>query len=544
MDTIYFGRSSSMAMKYIIVTGGVLSGLGKGIAAASIGHLLSSRLRIIPIKCDGYLNVDPGTMNPFEHGEVFVLDDGGEVDMDFGHYERFLGVTCKSKWNLTMGKVFDMVRQKERHGDYLGKTVQYIPHVTDVIKNHVKQIGAEEKADLVIVEIGGTVGDIENELFLEAMRQLKEDVGRENILYIHLTYVPIPYGVNEQKSKPTQQSVNLLKQRGIFPDVIIGRCSQFLTKEIKTKISRFCDVNPDAVITGLDVEDIYEIPIIFEQEGLPAIIHKKLNIYSPPDLSRWKALVDNLRNPGREITAAMCGKYTKLEDSYASIIESFNHCSAHLGVKVNLRWVETTDLKDTSFMDEVDGIIVPGGFGSRGTEGKIEVIRHARERDIPFLGLCLGLQLAVIEFARNVCNLEGANSTEIDPETPYPVIDIMPEQKQISEKGGTMRLGAYPAVLKPGTVVRDLYGAEVVSERHRHRYEVNPAFHGILTEHGLVFSGASMDGKLVEFIELKDLKFFAATQAHPELKSRMERPSPLFYGFVKACMGKEEKCRG
>ncbi|MBW2063590.1 MAG: CTP synthase (glutamine hydrolyzing) [Deltaproteobacteria bacterium] len=527
-----------MPTKFIIVTGGVLSGLGKGIASASIGQLLSTRLKIIPIKCDGYLNVDPGTMNPFEHGEVFVLDDGGEVDMDFGHYERFLGVTCKSKWNLTMGKVFDMVRQKERRGDYLGKTVQYIPHVTDVIKSHIFGIAEEESADLVIVEIGGTVGDIENELFLESMRQMKEDVGRENIIYIHLTYVPIPYGVNEQKSKPTQQSVNLLKQRGIFPDVIIGRCSQFLTKEIKTKISNFCDVDTQAVITGLDVEDIYEIPLIFEQEGLAEILHKKLNIYSPPDLRKWKQLIENLRNPTSEITVAMCGKYTKLEDSYASIIESFNHCSAHLSCKINLKWVETTDLKDTSFLEGIDGLVVPGGFGARGTEGKIEVIRLARERNIPFLGLCLGLQLAVIEFARNVCGLEEANSTEIDPGTPYPVIDILPEQRGITEKGGTMRLGAYPAVLKEGTLTRVLYGSAEVSERHRHRYEVNPKFHKILTDKGMVFSGCSPDGKLVEFIELPDHKFFIATQSHPELKSRMEAPAPLFYGFVKACMDK------
>jgi len=518
------------------VTGGVLSGLGKGIAAASIGHLLSSRLKIIPIKCDGYLNVDPGTMNPFEHGEVFVLDDGGEVDMDFGHYERFLGVTCKSKWNLTMGKVFDMVRKKERRGDYLGKTVQYIPHVTDVIKNHVFNVAREEEADLLIIEIGGTVGDIENELFLESMRQMKEDVGRENVIYIHLTYVPIPYGVNEQKSKPTQQSVNLLKQRGIFPDIIIGRCSEFLTKEIRAKISSFCDVEPEAVITGLDVDDIYEIPVIFEQERLPDIIHKKLNIYSPPDLRKWKELINNLRNPKQSITVAMCGKYTKLEDSYASIIESFNHCSAHLGCEINVKWVETTDLNDTSFMDEVDGVIVPGGFGARGTEGKIEIIRLARERDIPFLGLCLGLQLAVIEFARHVCGLSGANSTEIDPNTAHPVIDVLPEQKGVTQKGGTMRLGAYPAILKEGTMVRELYGTETVSERHRHRYEVNPDYHETIGEKGMVFCGTSADGRLVEFIELPDLKFFVATQAHPELKSRMEKPAPLFYGFVKACL--------
>ena len=524
-----------MPTKYIIVTGGVLSGLGKGIAAASIGHLLSSRLRIVPIKCDGYLNVDPGTMNPFEHGEVFVLDDGGEVDMDFGHYERFLGVTCKSKWNLTMGKVFDMVRKRERRGDYLGKTVQYIPHVTDVIKNHIFEITREESPDLILVEIGGTVGDIENELFLEAMRQMREDVGRENIMYIHLTYVPIPYGVSEQKSKPTQQSVNLLKQRGIFPDVIIGRCSQFLTKEIKAKISSFCDVRIDAVITGLDVEDIYEIPIIFEQEGLPEIIHKRLNIYSPPDLRKWKELVENIRNPNSEITVAMCGKYTKLEDSYASIIEAFNHCSAHLGCRINVEWVETTLLKDTSFLNKVDGVLVPGGFGSRGTEGKIEIIRLARERNIPFLGLCLGLQLAIIEFARNVCNLEGANSTEMDPDTPYPVIDILPEQKDVTDKGGTMRLGAYPAVLQKESLVYSLYGTPEASERHRHRYEVNPDYHSILSENGMVFSGTSRDGRLVEFIELPQLKFFVATQAHPELKSRMENPAPLFYGFIKAC---------
>ena len=525
-----------MPTKFIVITGGVLSGLGKGIAAASIGHLLSSKLKIIPIKCDGYLNVDPGTMNPYEHGEVFVLDDGGEVDMDFGHYERFLGVTCKSSWNLTMGKVFDMVRQKERRGDYLGKTVQYIPHVTDLIKNHIFNIASEEKADLVIVEIGGTVGDIENELFLESVRQLKEAAGRQNTLFVHLTYVPVPYGVNEQKSKPTQQSVNLLKQRGIFPDIIIGRCQEVLTKEIKGKISSFCDVESEAVITGLDVEDIYEIPLVFEDEGLPAILHKKLNIYSPPNLRKWKLLVENLRHPKKEITVAMCGKYTKLEDSYASIVESFNHCSAHLSCKINLKWVETTDLNDPSILNGVNGVVVPGGFGSRGSEGKIEIIRIAREQNIPFLGLCLGLHMAVIEFARNICGLKEANSTEMDADTPHPVIDILPEQKDISNKGGTMRLGACPADLKDGSLVRSLYNASVASERHRHRYEVNPSYHETLIKNGMVFSGNSPNGRLVEFIELPDLKYFVATQAHPELKSRMETPAPLFHSFVKACL--------
>ncbi len=529
-----------MTTKYIVITGGVLSGLGKGIAAASIGFLLSSRLKIIPIKCDGYLNVDPGTMNPYEHGEVFVLDDGGEVDMDFGHYERFLGISCKIKWNLTMGKVFEMIREKERRGDYLGQTVQYIPHVTDFIKNYIFEIVDEEKPDLVLIEIGGTVGDIENELFLEAVRQMKEDVGKENIIYVHLTYVPIPHGVNEQKSKPTQQSVNLLKQRGIFPDIIIGRCSQFLTPEVKRKISIFCDVEEKAVITGLDVDDIYEIPFIFEKEGLPEIIHKKLNIYSPPDLSRWEKYLYNLKHPEEEVTVAICGKYTRLSDSYASILEALKHCSAHLRCKVNIKWVETTDLKDVSFVEEVDGIIVPGGFGTRGAEGKIKVIKEAREKGIPFLGLCFGMQLAVVEFARNVCKLEGANSTEIDPDTSHPVIDILPEQRDIRQKGGTMRLGAFPAILEKGTIVHSLYQQDEVSERHRHRYEVNPEYHSILQKNGMVFSGKSKDGRLVEFIELSDHPFFVATQAHPELKSRMERPAPLFYGFVKACMERKK----
>jgi len=524
------------ATKYIIVTGGVLSGLGKGIAAASIGRLLSSRLKIIPMKCDGYLNVDPGTMNPFEHGEVFVLDDGGEVDMDFGHYERFLGISCKSKWNLTMGKVFHMVRERERKGDYLGKTVQYIPHVTDVIKQHVYGVAEEEEADLVLVEIGGTVGDIENELFLEAMRQMKEDVGRENIIYIHLTYIPIPRTVGEQKSKPTQQSVNLLKQRGIFPDIIIGRCSGLLSPEIRAKISSFCDVAPEAVITGLDVEDIYEIPIVFENEGLPEIIHKKLNIYSPPDLRTWKKFIDNIHHPKSEITVAVCGKYTKLEDSYASIIESLNHCSAHLACRIELRWIESTDLADAHALDGVNGVIVPGGFGSRGIEGKIGIIQRARQEDIPFLGLCLGLQLAVVEFARNACGLAGAHSTEFDPHTSYPVIDLLPEQKHMTKKGGTMRLGAYEAVLQQGSLVRKLYESDTIFERHRHRFEVNPEYHGILTDHGLLFSGTSQDGRLVEFIELPTNEYLIATQGHPEFKSRIEQPAPLFYGFIRACL--------
>ncbi|MFH1506512.1 MAG: CTP synthase (glutamine hydrolyzing) [archaeon] len=528
-------------LKWIVVTGGVLSGIGKGIAAASIGHILSSKYKVIPIKCDGYLNTDPGTMNPIEHGEVFVLEDGGEVDMDFGHYERFLGVDCKFEWNLTMGKIFNAIRIKERRGDYLGKTVQYVPHVTDLIQDWYFRIAKKEKADVMIIEIGGTVGDLENELFLESIRQLEKKVGHDNILYVHLTYVPIPINVNEQKSKPTQQSVNLLRQRGIQPNIIIGRCSEFLKPHIKEKIAMFCNVNKEDVITGLDVNNIYKIPIIFSKEGINKSLEKKLKLDIPPNMKKWGKLVDNMEHPDKEVTIAICGKYTRLEDSYASIIESLNHCGAHFKAKINLKWLETTDIKSVSkLLEGVNGVIVPGGFGSRGTEGKIEVIKECREKGIPFLGICYGLQLAVAEYARHVCGLKGANSTEIDPKTKYPVIDILPEQKKITKKGGTMRLGGYPAILKKGTVTHSLYKQEKVSERHRHRYEVNPEYHEILEKNGLIFSGMSPDRKLVEFIELKNHPYFVATQAHPELKSKLEAPAPLFYGLIRAAVKKKE----
>ncbi len=524
-------------LKFIVVTGGVLSGLGKGIAAASIGHLLSDKYKVIPIKCDGYLNVDPGTMNPTEHGEVFVLDDGGEVDMDFGHYERFLNITCKFKWNLTMGKVFSEIREKERRGDYLGKTVQYVPHVTNLIKEKFFEIAKEEDAEIVLIEIGGTIGDMENELYLEAARQLKNDVGNENVLYVHLTYIPILPTVNEQKSKPTQQSVHLLLQRGIQPNIIIGRCSEYLDDRIKEKIAQFCNIEKEAVITGLDVDDVYKIPIVFEQEGISKIISKHFNIDVPKDMAKWKKLIRDKETAKKKVNIAVCGKYTQLGDSYASIIEALNHCSANLNCKVNIKWVDTTDEnKVEEQLKGVDGIIVPGGFGSRGTEGKIKAIRYARERNVPFLGLCFGLQMAVVEFARNVCNLKDANSTEIDPKTKNPVIDILPEQKNINLKGGTMRLGAYTANVMEGSKVFYLYKSKEVSERHRHRYEVNPEYHKVLEDKGLIFSGTSQNGKLVEFIELPKLNYFIATQAHPELKSSLERPAPLFYGFVKACV--------
>jgi len=524
-------------LKFIVVTGGVLSGLGKGIAAASIGHLLADKYKVVPVKCDGYLNVDPGTMNPVEHGEVFVLDDGGEVDMDFGHYERFLNVTCSFNWNLTMGKVFHAIREKERRGDFLGKTVQYIPHVTGYIKDKFYDIAKEEEADIILIELGGTVGDIENELYMEAVRQLKNELGSENVLYVHLTYVPIPTGVNEQKSKPTQQSVNLLLHRGIQPDIIIGRCSEYLEDSIKEKISKFCNIEKEAVITGLDVDDVYKIPLVFEQEGIDNIISKRLKIEISKDTSKWKRLIRNRETADKKVEIAICGKYTRLEDSYASIIEALNHCSANLNCKINLRWIETTDEKTVEDqLRGVDGIIVPGGFGSRGTEGKIQAIKYARERNVPFLGLCYGLQLAVAEFARHLCNLDGANSTEINPDTKYPVVDILPEQKTIKNKGGTMRLGAYIADVTEGSRVYNLYNSTSVSERHRHRYEVNPEYHNILKEKGLVLSGTSQNGRLVEFIELPDHDYFVATQSHPELKSKLEEPAPLFYGFIKACL--------
>ena len=530
-----------LARKYIVVTGGVLSGLGKGIAAASIGHLLSSQYKVVPIKLDGYLNVDPGTMNPIEHGEVFVLDDGGEVDMDFGHYERFLNTTCKLGHNLTMGKVFEEIRTKERRGDYLGKTVQFIPHVVDAIKDKISSIAKKEDAEIVLIEVGGTVGDMESDLYLEAMRQLQNDVGEENIMYVHLTYVPIPAGVHEQKSKPTQQSVYGLRRRGIQPDVIIGRCSETLTPEIKGKMASFCGVDKKAIFTGLDVDNVYKIPFLFEEEGIIDIINKKLGLLVVPVVDPWRQLLFNLEHPAQEITIALCGKYTALTDSYASIKEALLHCSAHTKAKIQIKFIETTEIEEgriaaADALQGVNGVIVPGGFGSRGAEGKLKVITFCRENNVPILGICFGLQLMVVEFARNVCLLEKANTTEVDPQTTHPVVDLMQEQKEITAKGATMRLGAYISYLREGSLVRKLYNSEIVSERHRHRYEVNQYYHQFLIENGLSISGLYLEKNLTEFIELKNHPYFIATQAHPELKSRLSAPAPLFMGLVKAAM--------
>ncbi len=527
--------------KFIVVTGGVISGLGKGIAAASIGKLLSQNYKVVPVKCEGYLNVDPGTMNPYEHGEVFVLDDGEEADMDFGHYERFIGVNCKAKWNITMGKVFQGVNEKERRGDYLGKTVQYIPHVTNYIKNKWNEIAQEENADILLIEIGGTVGDIETELHIEAARQLRRDYGDENVLYVHLTYIPVPENVKEQKTKPTQQSVNLLRERGIQPDIIIGRCSEQLTEKSKEKIALFCNVRKEAVISGHDVQSVYEVPLLYEAQNIIEILKKKLQIEINYNIEGWKKLVHNIYHPEREINIAICGKYTNLEDSYVSIHEALVHAGAQFKARINTSFVETEDIKDgediANKLLNINAVIVPGGFGKRGTEGKIKVIKYCRENNIPFLGICLGLQLAVAEFARDVCGLENANSTEFDTETKHPIIDILPEQINVTQKGASMRLGSCTANILENSLISKLYNSTKVNERHRHRYEVNPNFHQILQQNGLVLSGMSENGRLVEFIELPNHKYFVATQSHPELKSSLLKPAPLFYGLVRVGLG-------
>lgn len=532
--------------KFVVVTGGVLSGLGKGTATASLGRLLKNGTKILPIKCDGYLNVDPGTMNPVEHGEVFVLNDGGEVDMDFGHYERFLGVQCRSDWNLTSGKIFNRVIAKERKGQYLGKTIQIFPHVINEIKDWIFTLVKQEQPDLVLMEIGGTLGDIENSWFVEAARQLKKDVGQDNIAYVHLTYVPFLHSVGEPKTKTAQRDVALLREKGITPDIIICRSKDALPPSAKEKLALFCDIEPSHIISGRDVDSIYEIPLMFLKDGMLNILNDKLKLSHMPDIQEWEALVQRIQNPKHEVTIAICGKYTALKDSYASIIEAFTHAGAHHDTKVNVRWIETTDVEEgkvspAAALEGVHGMLVPGGFGSRGVEGKMSVIKEARERGIPYLGICYGLQLAVIEFARNVCKLHGANTTENEPETPHPVIDIMPEQKTVTNMGGTMRLGAYKALLEKNSQVAQLYSSPEAWERHRHRFEVNPDYHDRLRVNGMRLSGMSENGRLVEFIELPGHPFFMATQAHNELTSRLEKPNPLFYGFIKAALAQSRK---
>ena len=524
--------------KYIFVTGGVASGLGKGITTASLGRLFKSRgLRVALQKLDPYVNVDPGTMNPFEHGEVFVLDDGGETDLDLGHYERFTDENLHRGSNVTTGSIYSAVISKERRGDYLGKTVQVIPHITDEIKERIRSYAEAENADLLIVEIGGTVGDIESLPFLEAIRQLRNEVGRDHCAFVHVSLMPYIGPSGELKTKPTQHSVKELRSLGLQPDVIVCRSDRPIGRHLKEKISLLCDVPISGVVSAPDTPSIYTVPLVLQREGLDELLAEHLRIETPLDLSEWNGLVRRIDAATDPVHIAIVGKYVNLRDAYLSVMEALKHGGFHHGAAVEITWVASDDLADNGGMDvlaRADGILVPGGFGVRGVEGKVQAIRHAREQGVPFLGICLGLQCAVIEFARNVCGLTAANSSEFDPATPDPVIDLLPEQKNVTDLGGSMRLGAQPCHLVPGTVAAAAYGEQVVYERHRHRFEVNPAYHEILAGNGLVFSGLSPDGRLVEIIELPGHPFFVAGQFHPELRSRPTRPHPLFRDFVGA----------
>ncbi len=526
-------------MKLIFVTGGVVSSLGKGITAASIGRLLKARgFKVTIQKLDPYLNVDPGTMNPYQHGEVFVTEDGAETDLDLGHYERFIDSNMTRENNVTAGTIYWSVLNKERKGEFLGGTVQVIPHITNEIKERILSLG-RKGYDIVIVEVGGTVGDIEGLPFLEAIRQLKKDIGKENVMYIHVTLVPYLKTSGEVKTKPTQHSVKELRSIGIQPDMIICRTDRELPPDVKDKIALFCDVDSNAVIDAPDMDCIYEVPLHFERSMVGNIITEILGMENrTPRLQDWEELVHRAKNLERSVTIGFVGKYIGLKDAYLSVVSALEHSGIWEGTRVNIRWVdaESVEKEGVSVLEGVDGILVPGGFGQRGIEGKITAIRYARENKVPFLGLCLGLQCAVVEFARNVCHLEGANSTEFDPKTPYPVIDLLPEQREIKNMGGTMRLGGYRCELKEGTLASRLYNKTYVVERHRHRYEVNNEYRGILESNGLVVSGIYKERDLVEIIELKDHPFFIATQFHPEFTSRPNRPHPLFSGFIRAAL--------
>ena len=530
--------------KYVFVTGGVVSSLGKGITAASLGRLLRSRgLRVVNQKLDPYINVDPGTMNPFQHGEVFVTDDGGETDLDLGHYERFTGENLRRTSNVTAGSVYLSVIQKERRGDYLGDTVQVIPHITNEIKSRIRKVGGDD-VDVVITEVGGTVGDIESLPFLEAIRQFGNDVGRASVLFIHVTLVPFISSSDELKTKPTQHSVAELRSHGIHPDVIVVRSDSAIDDQVRRKISLFCDVVPKAVIAAPDASDIYEVPLILRQGGLDTVVCDRFGITTgPSDMGRWKAMVERAAAATKPVTIGIVGKYVDLPDAYLSVVESLRHGAAHHGRRLDLRWIPSEELSGllaATYLEGLDGIVVPGGFGSRGVEGKIQAIRYAREQAIPYLGLCLGLQCAVIEIARDLLGYQDANSTEFDPTTAHPVIDLMESQQGVADMGGTMRLGRYPAKLEEGSQVRDLYGQEVIYERHRHRWEVNNRYRKDLESAGLRLSGMSPDDNLVEFIELPTHPYFVATQAHPEFQSRPDAPHPLFAGLIEAALKRRD----
>ncbi|MBA2566011.1 MAG: CTP synthase, partial [Gemmatimonadetes bacterium] len=533
-------------MKYVFVTGGVVSSLGKGIAAASLGMLLKARgLRVTLQKFDPYINVDPGTMSPFQHGEVFVTDDGAETDLDLGHYERFLDQSLSRANNVTTGSIYSTVIAKERQGDYLGATVQVIPHITDEIKSRVTRLADADDLDVVITEIGGTVGDIESLPFLEAIRQFRLERGPANVLFIHVTLMPFIRGAGELKTKPTQHSVRELREIGIQPDILLCRAEFPLTDETRRKIALFTNVTPDAVIEALDVTSIYQVPLVLHEGGLDALVVESLGLAgkatAEPDLGGWRETVGRIYHAGSRVSVAICGKYVGLKDSYKSIEEALVHGGIHNDAKVEIAWIDSeavTAENVGALLGGHDGLLVPPGFGERGIEGMLEAIRFARVRGMPFLGLCLGMQCAIIEFARTACGLEGATSEEFDPTARHRVIHLMPSQQRVVKKGGTMRLGAWPCVLRPGTLARALYGVDEVLERHRHRYEVNNAFRDELEAHGLVLSGLSPDGSLVEMIEVADHPWFVGCQFHPELRSRPLRPHPLFRDFVAAALGR------
>jgi CTP synthase len=530
---------SDRDVKYVFVTGGVVSGLGKGITAASLGTLLKARgIRVSMQKCDPYLNVDPGTMSPYQHGEVFVTEDGAETDLDLGHYERFIDENLTRASNVTTGAIYDSVIKKERRGDFLGATVQVIPHITNAIKERIRQAAAASNAEVVIVEVGGTVGDIESLPFLEAIRQMRSELGRSRVLFVHVTLVPFLDSVGELKTKTTQHSVQELRRIGIEPDVLVLRSDRELTAGIKEKIALYGGIPAGAVVSAVDAPDIYMVPLMMEQEGLDRVVLDQLGLETPPpDLTDWRAFVQHIEQCEGAVRVALVGKYVQLHDAYLSVSEALRHSAIHHGVGLEIDWIdaEAPDLEER--LGQADGILVPGGFGSRGIEGKIRAVRYAREHDVPFLGVCLGMQVAIIEFARHAAGMDGANSTEFDPETPFPVIDLLPEQQGIEDRGGTMRLGADPVALVEGTRGRACYGDQpVIYERHRHRYEVNPMLRTRMEDHGLVVSGQSPNARLVEMIELPDLRWFCASQFHPEFKSRPTNPAPLFRDFVGAAV--------
>ncbi|MFU0800111.1 MAG: CTP synthase [Xylanivirga thermophila] len=531
-----------MATKYIFVTGGVVSSLGKGITAASLGRLLKNRgLKVSIQKFDPYINVDPGTMSPYQHGEVFVTEDGAETDLDLGHYERFIDTNLSKSSNVTAGRIYWSVINKERQGDYLGGTVQVIPHITNEIKHKIYKVAEESNPDVVITEIGGTVGDIESLPFMEAIRQIRSEMGAENCMYIHVTLVPYLHKAGELKTKPTQHSVKELRSIGIQPDVIVCRSEMPLTDELKEKIGLFCSLDAEHVVQNVDADNLYEVPLLMEKEGLDDLVVRRLKLCDgkAADMTAWRAMVEKMKKLNGTVTIALVGKYIELHDAYISIVEALSHGGLEHNVDVKIKWIHAEEVEDTNvktLLEDVDGILVPGGFGDRGIEGKICAIRYARENKIPYFGICLGMQTAVIEFARNVAGLKDANSTEFDPDTEYPVIDIMQSQKDVEEKGGTMRLGAYPCHIKDNTLAKAAYNEDIINERHRHRYEFNNNFSDVLSNNGLIISGMSPDNKLVEMVELKDHPWFVGVQFHPEFKSRPNRPHPLFRDFIGAAV--------